>query len=72
MVVNFTGLLAIRLPLAVFLAWPAVELPGGIATLPGLGLGACGAWLAMAADLAARGLAMALIFRGRSWSRTMV
>ena len=72
LVVNFAGLLAIRLPLAVFLVWPAVELPGGIATLPGFGLGALGAWLAMAADLAARGLAMVLIFRGRSWSRTTV
>jgi putative MATE family efflux protein len=72
MLVNFAGLLMIRLPLAAFLAWPAVELPGGIATLPGLGLGARGAWLAMAADLAARGLAMVVIFRGRSWSRATI
>jgi len=35
-----------------------------------LGLGVCGAWLARAADLTARGLAMLVIFRGRSWSRT--
>ena len=71
MVVNFAGLLAIRLPLAVLLAWPELTLPGGIATLHGLGLGARGAWLAMAADLTARGLAMVLIFRGRGWSRTV-
>lgn len=58
--VNFLGLLAIRLPLAVFLAWPAVVLPG--ATLPGLGLGAVGAWYAMAADLTARGLAMTWLY----------
>jgi Na+-driven multidrug efflux pump len=54
------------------LAWPAVTLPGGFATLHGLGLGARGAWLAMAADLAARGLAMLVIFRSRGWSRTAV
>lgn len=72
LVVNFAGLLAIRLPLAVFLAWPEVPLPAGLGPLPGLGLGVRGAWLAMAADLAARGLAMLVIFRSRSWSRTMV
>jgi putative MATE family efflux protein len=72
MVVNFAGLLAIRLPVAVLLSWPAVSLPGGIATLHGLGLGARGAWLAMAADLTARGLAMLVIFRSRAWSRTAV
>ncbi len=72
MLVNFAGLLAIRLPLAVLLAWPSVDLPGGIGRLPGLGLGASGAWLAMVADLAARGLAMVVLFRGRSWSRTAV
>jgi putative MATE family efflux protein len=72
MLVNFVGLLAIRLPAAVLLAWPAVTLPGGLMTIPGLGLGVFGAWLAMAADLAARGLAMLVIFRGRGWSRTTI
>jgi putative MATE family efflux protein len=72
LVVNFLGLTLVRLPLAVFLAWPAIGLPGGLGTLPGCGLGARGAWLAMAADLTARGLAMLLIFRGRGWSRVEV
>jgi len=72
LVVNFAGLLLIRLPLAVLLAWPQVPLPAGLGPLPGLDLGVRGAWLAMAADLTARGLAMLLIFRGRSWSRTAV
>jgi len=35
----------------------------------GWGLGATGAWYAMAIDLAIRGMAMALIFSGRGWSR---
>jgi putative MATE family efflux protein len=72
LLVNFTGLLAIRLPLAVVLAWPEVPLPAGLGSFAGAGLGVRGAWLAMAADLTARGLAMLLIFRGRAWSRTTV
>jgi Na+-driven multidrug efflux pump len=72
LLVNFIGLLAIRLPLAVVLAWPEVPLPGGLGSFAGAGLGVRGAWLAMAADLTARGLAMLLIFRGRAWSRTTV
>jgi Na+-driven multidrug efflux pump len=35
--------------------------------LEGWGLGAVGAWYAMAIDLAVRGVAMALIFSGRRW-----
>ena len=72
LLVNFAGLVVIRLPLAVFLAWRQVPLPAGLGALPGLDLGVRGAWLAMAADLSARGLAMLLIFRGRAWSRTTV
>jgi len=72
LVVNLVGMIVIRLPLAAFLAWPEVVLPGGIAVCPGLGLGVRGAWLAMAADLTARGLAMLVLFGHRSWSRTSV
>ncbi len=70
LLVNFVGLLAIRLPLAMLLSWPSVELPGGLGSLSGFDLGVRGAWLAMTADLITRGLAMLLIFRSRSWSRT--
>ena len=72
LVVNFLGLLIIRLPLAMLLAWPEVPLPGGLPTLPGCGWGAVGAWYAMAADLAARGLAMLIIFSRSGWTRTRV
>jgi Na+-driven multidrug efflux pump len=68
LVVNFLGLLLVRLPLAMLLAWPSVPLPGGW-VVDGWGLGATGAWYAMAIDLAIRGMAMALIFSGRGWSR---
>jgi putative MATE family efflux protein len=69
LLVNFLGLTVVRLPLAVLLAWPSIPLPGGWGVVEGFGLGARGAWLAMAADLTARGVAMLLIFRSRSWSR---
>jgi Na+-driven multidrug efflux pump len=72
MVVNFTSLIVIRLPLAVFLAWPVVELPGGFGEIPGCGLGVFGAWLAMAADLTARGVAMLFIYAGGRWSNVVV
>ncbi len=72
LLVNFIGLLVIRLPLAVLLAWPAVELPYGLGTLPAAGLGAVGAWYAMAADLTARGIAMLMIFTYTPWARVAV
>jgi putative MATE family efflux protein len=72
LVVNFAGLILIRLPLAMVLAWPAIELPYDLGTLPGWGLGVYGAWLAMAADLAARGLAMLVLYLRGDWSRAVV
>ena len=69
LMVNFLGLILIRLPLAMLLAWPSVPLPGGW-VVEGWKMGAAGAWIAMATDLAVRGLAMAAIFSGRGWSRT--
>jgi Na+-driven multidrug efflux pump len=66
--VNFLGLIVVRLPLAMLLAWHQVPLPGGT-TIEGWGLGAVGAWYAMAIDLALRGVLMTLIFSGRTWTR---
>jgi len=71
MAVNFFGLLAVRLPLAMLLAWPRIELPGGLA-VEGAGLGAVGAWYAMAADLTVRGLGMLVLFRRKHWSRVRI
>ena len=72
LIVNFLGLVAIRLPLAVLLACHEIELPWGFGVLAGMGLGARGAWLAMAADLTARGLAMAAIVARPGWTRVRV
>lgn len=65
LVVNFLGLVAVRLPLTVVLAWPTGEL----APLSTLGLGAS---FAMSADLTVRGLAMLAIFARLGWARTGV
>lgn len=70
--VNIVGLAVIRLPLAMLLAWDAVPLPGGLGPVAGLGLGVRGAWLAMAADLTFRGLAMLVIFVRGGWTRVRV
>lgn len=67
LLVNFLGLLVVRMPLAMLLAPAEVSLPGGL-SLPGFGLGVVGAWYAMAIDLGLRGLAMAAIFSGARWA----
>lgn len=72
LVVNFLSLLLVRLPLAMILSRESVELPGGLGTLPGLGLAAVGAWYAMAADLSVRGLAMLFLFVRSRWSHVRV
>lgn len=72
LLVNLFGLAAIRLPLAMFLAWPEITLPAGFGTVAGCGMGARGAWLAMAVDLSIRGLAMLAIFSRSGWTRVRV
>ena len=72
LLVNLFGLAAIRLPLAIFLAWPEIILPAGLGTVAGCGMGARGAWLAMAVDLSIRGLAMLAIFSRSGWTRVRV
>jgi Na+-driven multidrug efflux pump len=72
MLVNLVGLAMIRLPLAMVLAWDVVPLPGGLGTVAGCGLGARGAWIAMAIDLTLRGLAMLAIFLHGGWTRVRV
>ncbi len=70
--VNFLGLVLVRLPLAVFLSQASIVLPAGLGAIPGLGLGAVGAWYAMTADLTLRGLTMLVLFARKNWSRVAV
>jgi len=72
LVVNFLGLVLVRLPLALVLAQASIELPAGLGTIPGFGLAAVGAWYAMSADLTVRGLAMLGLVMRREWSRVKV
>lgn len=72
LLVNFLGLVALRLPLATVLSYESIALPGGLGSVVGCGLGARGAWLAMAVDLTARGLAMAAIVARPGWTRVRV
>jgi putative MATE family efflux protein len=72
MIVNLAVMIVVRLPLALVLAWDVIPLPGGIGSLPGLGLGVTGAWYAMAVDLLLRGLVLTLLFLSPGWTRTRV
>ena len=65
------GFFAVRLPLTFFLCESAVSLPWAT-TLPGLGLGLYGCWLAMVADLWFRGLLYAWRFAGGHWQTIRV
>lgn len=62
LVVNLVGLVAVRLPLALWLTSSAIPLPGVRIEIIGPGLGIVGAWLAMAADLGTRGIGMMAAF----------
>jgi putative MATE family efflux protein len=69
--VTFFGFLVIRIPLAYFLAWDAVALPGGF-ILPAMGWGVRGAWYAMVADIFVRSMLVLFRFRQGGWSQVRV
>jgi putative MATE family efflux protein len=68
---TLTGFFLVRIPLAYLLTNESVPL-GPFGTLPGLGLGLNGAWLAMLADLLVRGAFFVLRFVHGSWQRQKV
>ena len=68
---TWTGFLLVRLPLAYYLALSEVDL-GMLGTWHGLGIGLYGAWMAMFADLAVRGIFFISRFLGGSWQRIHV
>jgi len=71
LVVTAVGFFAVRLPLTVFACEPAVGLPGDL-SLPGLGLGLYGCWIAMQVDLWFRGSLLAWRFICGDWAHTQV
>ena len=71
LVITFVGLLGVRIPLAVLLAWPAVPLTSEV-EIPGLHLGVAGAWLAMVLDVSLRAVLVLLRFIGGAWRHVRV
>lgn len=61
------GFLGIRLPLAYWLAFDAVQLPGTAVVLAGWGWGVLGAWYAMVADLTVRAALVLYRFHHGGW-----
>ena len=72
LVFSMIGLLGVRLPLAYWLAFDSLCLPGTDIELAGWGLGVAGAWYAMAADLSVRAVLIAYRFLSGSWQRVEV
>jgi putative MATE family efflux protein len=72
LVITFIGLVGVRLPAACFLAWPEVPIPFAEISIPGLGLGVIGAWLAMVADVILRSLLAAGRFALGGWKSVRV
>lgn len=68
---SLIGFLGVRIPLAYWLAFPELYLPGS-GPIAGWNLGVLGAWYAMAADLAVRGALVAARFAHGGWKQTKV
>ena len=69
---TFVGLVGIRIPLACFLAWDQIPLPFMGTTVPGLGLGVGGAWLAMVVDATVRSQLVLWRFWQGGWKQVRV
>jgi putative MATE family efflux protein len=65
LMVTFIGLLGVRIPLTLLLAWP--EIPLAFATLPTADWGVQGAWVAMVVDVIVRSVLIVLRFLHGGW-----
>jgi putative MATE family efflux protein len=68
---TWIGFFLVRIPLAYYLTLPEMGVPW-VGTVPGVGLGLLGAWLAMFADLVVRGLFFLYRFATGPWKRVCV
>ncbi len=68
---TWIGFFSVRIPLAYFLAFDEVEVPG-LGSLPGLGWSLYGCWLAMIADLILRGIFFLARFAHGGWQKQKV
>lgn len=69
--ITFVGLLGVRIPLAMLLAWEVVPLWDGVA-ISGLALGVGGAWLAMVLDVTLRAILVLARFTSGQWRHVRV
>jgi putative MATE family efflux protein len=69
---TLAGLICIRVPGAMWLAWDEVPLSLFGTSIPGWGLGVHGAWIAMVADVAVRSVLLAGRFAGGKWRHVKV
>jgi putative MATE family efflux protein len=70
--ITFIGLVCVRIPGAMLLAWSEVPLPFTDLAMPGAGLGVAGAWYAMIADVILRSLLASGRFIQGGWQRVRV
>jgi putative MATE family efflux protein len=69
---NLTGVVLVRVPLAIYLAHDVIALPFIDVDLPGAGLGIVGAWYAAVIDIVTRALLLMARFRHDAWQRIEV
>lgn len=72
LLLTFVGLICIRIPLAIVLAWDEITLPGFAEPIALFGWGLHGAWYAMVADLFTRTLMAVYRFKQGAWRRVKV
>ncbi len=72
LITTLAGLICIRVPGAMWLAWDEVPLSTLNISIPGWGLGVHGAWIAMVIDVAVRSLLIAGRFAGGKWRQVNV
>jgi Na+-driven multidrug efflux pump len=71
LVLNLLGIVLLRVPLAIYLAYDVITLPL-VGTVPGAGLGVVGAWYAAVADIVLRCLLLIARFRQEGWQKIEV
>lgn len=72
LLVAFVGLAGLRIPLAIYFAWQAIDIPALNIHIPCLGLGAQGAWYAMGIDVATRAVLISARFFHGGWKKVEV
>jgi putative MATE family efflux protein len=72
LVLNLLGVVAVRVPLAMYLAADVVRLPALGVEFPGAGLGIVGAWYGAVVDIGVRAVLLIARFRHDAWQHVEV